>query len=466
MPSTVPIRQKLAWALGSLGENYASQLISALVSPVYNIALGLPAAFMAQALAIPRFLDSFAEPAVGFLSDRTQSRWGRRRPFILAGALPLAVLGFFLWLPAPDWSQTRLALYLGFITLGYYLAYAVFVVPYRALGLELSADYNERTRVQGLGMLFGLIGGLGIPWLYKLCLFFGNVPASSGRDTAPMVLDGARQVGAWAALLIFVCCSAPAFFCRESARSQNPLSLRNAVVETLRNRPFRIMLLSRTFVLAATFSTTTIYTPLLIHYLFGGDQDRASTLQGLAGNISFLGAALGVPVHTFVSSKIGKRAAFLICVATAAVGTASQWFTFQQAHPYRVLFSAFLFGVGIQGVWLMCQSMAADVCDEDELRTGTRREGLYGAGYALVEKLGVTAGFSLAGLVAAGCGYSAGTPSPSTLQAMRLALIAFPLLGFALGALLILRYPLSQKRMSEIRSQLAPGSPAQPHSDS
>jgi GPH family glycoside/pentoside/hexuronide:cation symporter len=170
--------------------------------------------------------------------------------------------------------------------------------------------------------------------------------------------------------------------------------------------------------------------------------------------VSFLGAAIGVPVHTLISSKIGKRAAYLVCLAVTALGTASQWFTFNQTHPYQVLFSAFLFGVGIQGVWLMCQSMAADVCDEDELRTGTRREGLYGAGYALAEKLGVTAGFSLAGLIATACGYSAGTPSESTLQAMRLSLIAIPLVGFALGAFLILRYPLSPKRLAAIRSQL------------
>src|SRR4051812_32015832 len=86
----VPMRAKLAWALGSLGDNYASQTLTQLVNPVYNIALGVPATMIASALSIPRIIDSFADPTVGYLSDNSRSRWGRRRPFILAGAIPLA----------------------------------------------------------------------------------------------------------------------------------------------------------------------------------------------------------------------------------------------------------------------------------------------------------------------------------------------------------------------------------------
>src|SRR4051794_36122528 len=88
----LPLRSKLAWALGSLGDNYASQTLTQLVTPVYNIALGVPASLIASALSIPRFIDSFADPAVGYLSDNSRGRWGRRRPFILAGAVPLAIL--------------------------------------------------------------------------------------------------------------------------------------------------------------------------------------------------------------------------------------------------------------------------------------------------------------------------------------------------------------------------------------
>lgn len=452
----VSVREKIAWALGSLGDNYASQLLTQLATPVYNVALGVPAELLAKALSIPRVIDSFADPTVGYLSDNSRSRWGRRRPFILAGAIPLALLSFALWLPGEAWSHRKIAAFLGIVTLFYYLAYALFIVPYRALGFELTSDYNERTRVQGWGMMFGLIGGLGIPWLYRLALAFGEAGAGPSQSLATIAAHGAKWAGLCVAGVILVACSAPAFLCREriSADSQRRIAILDALRETAKNRPFMIMLLARTFALVTIFAITTINTPLLIYLLFGGDQAQGSSLQGFAGNAQFIGAAIGLPFITASSARFGKRHGYVISLVLASAGYLSQWFTLRAGHPYWLLASTFAIGFGTQGIWLMCQSMVADVCDEDELRTGRRREGIYGATYALLEKLGVTGGVYFAGTVATLCGYQAGVPSAEMLEKMRLATIFVPILGLAASAVVIWRYPLTHRRMIEIREQL------------
>ncbi|HEY2342072.1 MAG TPA: MFS transporter, partial [Chthoniobacteraceae bacterium] len=381
----VPRRSKFAWALGSLGDNYASQTLQQLAFPVFNIGLGLSAERLATALAIPRWLDSFADPTIGYLSDNSRNRFGRRRPFILAGAVPLAILAYAIWLLGSGWSETSLAWYVSALSLLYYLAYALFVVPYRALGFELTADYNERTRIQGWGMIFGLLGGLGIPWLYSLVLIFGGANPHATAIAPETVLSGARWVGLAVGVIILVTCSAPALFCRERVRSgaQEKIAVFPALRETLANRAFVNMLFSRTLVLVGTFGVSTLNTPLMVYYLYGGNQFPASKLQGIAGNLQFIGAAIGIPFHAWFSARVGKRHAFLTSLAVAAAGSLSQLVTYQPSHPYWILGSFFCFGFGVQGVWLMCQSMVADVCDEDETRTRRRREGIYGAAYSL-----------------------------------------------------------------------------------
>jgi glycoside/pentoside/hexuronide:cation symporter, GPH family len=418
--------------------------------------LGVPASAIANALSLPRYLDSFADPTIGYLSDNACTRWGRRRPFILAGAIPLAVLAYCLWLPGLAWSKSALAWYISGATLLYYLAYALFIVPYRALGFELTSDYHERTRVQGWGMVFGLAGGLGIPWLYKLALVFGGVDPQATKIAPEVILHGVRWVGLGVAVIILITCSAPALLCRErlQGRAQEKISILPALTETLKNWPFFNMLFARTFALIATFAVTTIGTPLMIYYLYGGNQSQASTLQGCSGDLLFAGAGIGIPFNTWMSARLGKRHAFVVCLALAGAGCFSQWLTYRPEHPYWILASNFLLGFGLQGVWLMCQSMVADVCDEDEVRTGRRREGIYGATYALMEKLGITTGFYLAGVIATICGYSAGIPSAEVLHRMWLAAILVPVFGMLLSGLLILCYPLTHQRMREIRRKL------------
>jgi Na+/melibiose symporter-like transporter len=307
----LPLRTKCTWALGSLGDNYAGNTMNSLKDPVYTVALGVPPELIGWALSVPRLLDALVDPVVGLLSDRWRGRWGRRRPFIAAGAIPLGLAMMLLWNPPSGgrWSHEALAGYFLGCTLLFYCAYSLFLVPYRALGLELTSDYHERTRLQAWGMIVGLVGGLGLPWLYKLALILGGSDGSATGATPAVIIAGAQWVGFGVGALIIATCLAPALFVRERplARPSGRLRGTRAFLTTLRNRAFLHMLGMNFCAIVGMYAPVTATLILNIYFLFDGNQDAAATLTGYAGMAQLIGSLAGVPVNTWLSVRFGKR---------------------------------------------------------------------------------------------------------------------------------------------------------------
>ncbi len=457
----LPTRTKFTWALGSLGDNYAGNTIGQLKDAVYTVALGVPPELVGWALSVPRLLDAFFDPVVGHWSDNWRGRWGRRRPFVLVGAVGLGITMTLLWLPPTQagWSHAALAGYFLGATMLFYAAYSLFLVPYRALGLELTSDYHERTRLQGWGMMVGLVGGLGLPWLYKLALLVGGGGgANSAAATSEAILVGARWVGGGVALLVMITCLVPALTCREKTVTAPPtkISLRVALWTTLRNRPFLHMLGMNFCATVGMYSPVTVSLLVSIYFLFQGNQDAAANLTGYLGMAQMFGSLAGVPVNTAFSVRLGKRGAAIVALAIGAVGFASLWWTLLPAHPYWAVPSQFLIGWGMQGVWLMSATMNADVCDSDELATGRRREGMFGAVFALEQKVAFAVAALLGAYLVTRCGYVASTtPSAAVLDQLRVTLIATPLVGLAGAMGCIGWYSLSRARVAEIQTLLA-----------
>jgi Na+/melibiose symporter-like transporter len=158
-PARLPFRTKFTWALGSLGDNYAGNTISQLKDAVYTVALGVPPELIGWALSLPRLLDAFFDPMIGFVSDNTRSRWGRRRPFIFTGAIALGLTMTLLWLPPSHagWSPTALAALLG----GYLVSRCGYVAgsnPGMPTLLQLRATLVA-TPLVGLGLAAAVIAG-------------------------------------------------------------------------------------------------------------------------------------------------------------------------------------------------------------------------------------------------------------------------------------------------------------------
>ncbi len=367
----VPYRSLFAWSIGSVGSTYAMASINSLALPIYNIALGVDAVKLGWAMSLPRIIDSFFDPWLGWRSDNTRTRWGRRRPYIVAGALPLALLALFMWIPPVRFGPNVLFWYFLGVSILYYLAYSICYVPQAALGYELSTDYHERTRVMGWMSYFGLLGGLGMPWLYHLTL----LPRFGGNEVA-----GVRWVGGMLAVVIFCASIAPGLFCRERvATSSVPaIGLIDCCRLTWRNGPFRV-LVSATVL---TVIITTMVSPCLYYvdiYEICGGKEKAGVVLGWVGTVATLAAFAGVPFNTWLSKLFGKRSAGLICIGVTALGYGLYAVTLTPLHPYRQIISSFVVAWGIQGVWIMVYSMTADVCDYDEIASGHRREAFYGS---------------------------------------------------------------------------------------
>ncbi len=165
------LREKMAWGAGGITECLTNTLYS-LAFPIFSIALGVSPALMGVAQAIPRLVDAFTDPLMGNISDNTHTRWGRRRPYIFIGSLLVGIAFPFIFMPGTGWSPFAYFLWFAIMSSLFFVAFTVWSIPWSALGLELSDDYNDRTRIQLFRMIFATLAGIAVNWAYKLCFVF------------------------------------------------------------------------------------------------------------------------------------------------------------------------------------------------------------------------------------------------------------------------------------------------------
>jgi GPH family glycoside/pentoside/hexuronide:cation symporter len=448
--SQLPRHQKLAWGMGGM-TNDLINVINVLAIPIYSIALGVSPVLIGIALTIPRLWDAFSDPIMGYFSDNFRSRWGRRRPLILLGAVLLCITFPLLWIPNPNWSQNVLFGYFLLMLIGYYTAYTVWSVPWNALGFEMTPDYNERTRVQAWRSVFAVSAGLFISWTYKLCFLFNKNE-----------VIGARYVGVLIGIILLVTGAASAFFCRErtEVQKQEKIKLGPAFSITLKNRPFLIVCGTVALFIVGFFLVYPMAIYVNIYYVFRGIEDGKNAASGVTGLGGMLGAILGlisIPAISGLATRWGKKKTLMLGLALTAVSLFSQILTFTPVHPHLQLVSFIIQTPSIAFIWLIIPSMIADVCDVDELNTGLRREGMYGAVYGWILKIGVSVGQLLSGFVLtmAGINPSAEMQSPEAIRNLRILFSTVPFI-FTMGAVfLIARYPLTEEKVEELKQKLA-----------
>lgn len=444
----VSLPRRLAWGLGGGADSFMMNGINQLVLPIYNVGLGLDALLVGLAQTIPRFIDALFDPLLGNISDNTRSRWGRRRPYIFAGAIGCAVCFAILWVPSRHWGQSALFAFLLAASILYYLFYSLFIVPYTALGFELADDSNERTRVLAWRVYCSLAFGLSVPWLYKLALH----PALGGNELA-----GMRIIGPVIGVVILLTGLAPAIFCRERTRAlaQTKIHFLRATAHTFRNRPFLALVSLNFIVKLGLFAVGPLGFYLNVYYVCGGDKSGAATLVGLGGTLMMLSGFVGLKLITWLSVTMGKRPAMALCLAVGTLAYLSFWWAYSPAHPWAQFAPTMVIGAALNGAWLLLSSMLADVCDEDEHETGLRREGMYGAVFSFMDKVGFAAAGILTGLVLKLAGYVDGQmPPEGVLWNMRMLFIVGQCGGLLLGFAALAFYPLTAARMRELRAAL------------
>ncbi len=446
----VPLKNKIFWGMGGASDNFIMNGVNSLVLPIYNVGFGLDVMLVGVAQSIPRFIDAVTDPLMGNISDNTRTRWGRRRPYIFLGALISAFLFIFLWTPPLESSSRTTFVYLLICLILYYLAYTVFIVPYTALGYEMTSDYNEKTRVVVWRQYIGIACGLAIPWLYKLCFVSNSEP---GSETV-----GVRYVSYAVALIILVTGVLPAIFCKEKAsvQKQQKIKLTTAFFYTFKNRAFLLLMASNLIIKIGIFMAGPFNLYLNIYYVCKGDRSFAATLGGLCGTMITALGFVGLPVTTWLSARIGKKKTMIATLIVSIIAYLSLWFLLTPKYPYLQLIPAFLVGISLNGSWLLIISMLGDVCDEDEYVTGLRREGMYSSVFTFSDKLGFSLVTLLSGIVIKLSGFTEELEiqTDQTIFNMRFLYIAIQAVGLLLGILFIYFYPLTRQRCEAIHEEI------------
>ena len=458
----VSFPRMIAYGLGGFTNNLLAAASGGMMV-VLNLGYGMNPALVGLLSAIPRFTDASTDPVMGYISDNTRSRWGRRRPFIFVGAILAGVFFAALWqLPRDAGEGLLFGLFLAGSLL-FFLGYTVFATPWVALGYELTPDYHERTRLMGVQNFFSQCAYLIAPWF----LWFMKL------DFFTDIRDGASSL----AILVGVACMAvgvlPAILLRERFRNTAAGSLETAsrlerisgearrflkgFAQSLRNRPF-LKLCGATFLVFNGFQLIAAFQSyVIIYYMFAGDLGAAGYYIGLFGTIATISTFAVVAFAAWLGTAVGKRHAFFICIGISTLGYGLKWFCYDPANPVLLLLPAPLLAFGLGSLFTLMPSMVADICDLDELETGERREGMYGSIFWWVVKLGMAAALAAGGFLLNFTGFDVALEGNQTVSAlfwMRVCDVVIPVITSLLAIALVASYDLSESRAREIRARL------------
>ena len=451
MSQPVKLSQKLSFAVGALPDVIMNNSVKVLISPIYNVVLGVSPALIGIVQAMPRLFEAFVDPMIGNISDNHKSRWGRRRPFIALGAFLCAILFPVLWWAPRGMTSHFYFIYITVTSTIFYVAYSVYGVPWNAIGYELSDDYNERSRIMGFRAFFLTIGSFCNPWLFAL------VELAIFRDP----IQGVRVVSVGMGIIFFAFGIIPAICCREGeqkqAAHQRKIALSEAWIDSFKNRPFVLLVSASVLVLIGILTIANLGFYLTLYYIEPGNMKKASVLFGLAGNASQLAGIPLIPIMTWMATHLGKRTTLSIAIVLGLIGTSLKWVCYTPVHPYWQLIPGILMAPGVGGVWMLTNSMMADVCDFEEMRSGLRREGVIGALYNWASKVGGALAFSISGIVLVCIGFDQkfGAAQPaSTIFWMRFWFAAVPAIAYLLALILLAFYRLDESTVGRIHRVL------------
>jgi len=464
----IPFIQKLIYGMGAFANNLLAAASGGLLI-VLNLALGMNPALIGLLGLIPRMFDAITDPMMGYISDNTRSRWGRRRPYIFCGAILAGLVFALIWQLPRGHSES---FYFWFMLVGmlvFFLFYTMFATPWVALGYELTPDYKERTRLMGTQNFIGQFPYLLSPWF----LYFVQ-RESLFDDMVDGVGSLAIMIGAGTIIIGIL----PAVFLRERettapdvadaklkgpARQGESSLMRNmreffaGFLETIKSKPF-LKLCAATFLIFNGFIMIAAFQFYVIaYYIFDGDTDLGAKYAGWVGTVSFFSTLVVIPIVTWLGTHMGKRRAFYVAIGLSMLGYALKWPCYNPQYPWLIFLPAPLLAFGLGGLFTLMPSMIADVVGLDELETNERREGMFGSIFWWVVKLGQAVALFAGGLLLNWTGFDVnidGSQAEQTKYLLRVCDVMFPLVAYGLAVWAVASFSITEKRANEVRALL------------
>lgn len=456
----VPFGQKVAFGVGML----ANQMFPAVLG-IFMVVLvqdlGFPGWMWGIIFFLPRIFDAITDPIMGYISDNTRSRWGRRRQYVFLGAIILGISFVIMWQLYRENGISYNFYFFMFWSFVFYLGLTLFSVPYVAMGYEMSNDFHERTSIMAIAQWIGQWAWVIAPWFWVIMY------DKSWFESADVAT---RTLAIWVGIFCMLFAMVPAIFIRgKSTLHENyaPLTLRSvgySIVEIIksfkeafRSAPFR-KLCAATFLIFNAFNTIASFSFfIIVYHLFNGNAGASGIWPTLFGCLGALSTTfLVIPIVARMSRKIGKKRTFVISQSISVLGYILFWFLFIPGKPYMFIFALPLFSFGIGSLFTIMMSMTADVIDLDELETGKRREGIFGAIYWWMVKVGFAIAGLLSGTLMTLVGFDPGVSvqSEGAILGMRIFFSGIPIMGTLIAIYVMRDYDVDEARTNEVRAAL------------
>jgi GPH family glycoside/pentoside/hexuronide:cation symporter len=477
----VPVKKRFLWGLGGGTDFLIYNGLTAMCDQIYVIGLGLRPEMVGLARSLPRLLDILTDPLIGYFSDNTHSRWGRRRPWMFVGMLVAAIIAVIMWYPpmgassASNIHSAANIYVVAMLVLLFTFGYSFFTIPYTAQGYELSTDYLERTHIFKWRFCAFAAAGCLTPWFPAICLKLEGAQAEVTKGTV-----GVHWLSIGIAAMLLLTAAGPIFGCREKGEYKRRPKVRfiEAFALTLRNTAFWPLVLGNFLTKFGMSITGYFFYYVMVYYLSGNDGTKGAMQWGV-----FLTVLNGVNLLSMTpavkfSTKVGKKGALLTLMLCSAVAYATVWFTLRP-HPtgwvadvagamqrfyipaliaemWPSLVTAMLIGMFCNTMPMIVNSMLADVCDVDELNGGHRREAFYGAVFVTCDKIAMATALFLQGFLLSASGFDSKfkIQTVETIGNWMKALLFTQPVGFLLGFCCILFYPITRATAFEVRRQL------------
>ncbi len=439
------LSQRVKWIYGSgdIGFSLTNTILNVYLALFLTDVVGLTPAVAALVFFIGSTWDYINDPMVGYLSDRTRTRWGRRRPFLLFGALPMGAAFLMLWWRPPLEGTVALCAYYSLMFALFDTAATFAYIPYYGLTPELTDDYDERTGLTSRRMFFSILGTL-IAFTLPLAIVDGFKPQHASN-----VLLMGGVFGLVSALPLFLVfwgtCERPEFMAKEPNGS-----LRKSIAVAAKNRPFIFGLVMFLF----NGVTMSIIQVVLLYYVKYVVMREAQS-DMIMGTI-FVVAIIALPLWSWVSARLNKRWAYISGISFLAVVLLILSSLTPQTGLVPIMVLCVLAGIGVSAMHVMPWAIIPDAIEYGELHSGEREEGMFYSLITLAQKVASSIAVPLALLVLQVSGYvpNSATQPPSAIFGIRMVAGPIPAFTLCMGILFTILFPLGRENFREITRQL------------
>lgn len=477
--SRLPLSLCLAFGVGTNGTSTLIGVTGIYLLFFMTTMLGIEPAIAGALIFISKIYDLVTDPLMGYVSDRTQSKIGRRRPYLLLGAIVSAASAYLMFKVPVFESATALMWYYGAILILFAMGYSLFAVPYLSMPAEMTSDYHDRTRLMSFRTLFGSTGLLIGTAIAPILVSAGGGAAASSA-AAPTVLrpadgadcimpptiagqvagslEGYALMGAVMALIVFASMALCFFGTRSakfSVRDEAPTSFIQQLRFTLRNRPFMLLVATKTLQLTGVtaFSAGLAFYAQYVVQLTGAQ-------LGMFFGLFSLGTILSLPAWVWFTRRVSKKPAYFAAVVMFVLFDLCLLLP-GQGDIGLMLGIGFMIGVSGGGLILLGVSMLPDTIDYDFHMTGQRREGIYAGMWSTIEKGSAAIATLFAGAVLSWAGYlktragEVACQPQSALDAIAFNVAILPAAAMLLSLLFLARYDLTRERLAEMAARRA-----------